>query len=318
MKAKNILIATISFLIFPALCFSGSVTYYNADGVEISAEAYQELSRKNVERYNEAVKHGDGMKTEPGRVGKKTDPVLQIIEISGMNQFIDAFPGMIDAQIAQRKMTTGVPEIEQKIAKLLKTSFDPEAARRNLYEFLKNKLDEKTLRDTLAWLETPVAMKIARAEHESISVEAQAETLRYIAGFQNNPPPPARVAVIQRLVKEAKLVESTVALVIDIMTGMISSFNLVMPDAKKVSKRDIQAQINSMKPMLEQAIRQQVTMSTFYTYRNISNADLEKYINHLTSESGSKFNDIGIKAISYTLIQFFDGIAGDLVSSFKV
>lgn len=257
------------------------------------------------------------MKTDPARPGKKIDPVMQLIELSGMYKFIEAFPGLVDSNIAQRKLTSKTPELDAKIAKIIKTSFDAETARRNLYEFVKQNMDQRTLEDALAWLETPLARKLTKAENDAAAAEAQAEVLRYLAGFQKNPPPPDRVKVIQRLVKEAKLVESTVALVIDIMTGMINSFNLVMPDAKKMSKGEIRAQVNGMKPMLDQAMHQQITMSTFYTYRNISNADLEKYIAYLTSKSGERFNDIGTKAISYTLIQFFDGMAGELMASIK-
>jgi len=308
MKAKLILVATVSLLFVPVLGFPQSIRYYNADGLEISAAAYQEESRKYVKKYHAAIKR---------QAGIKTDPVLQVIEMSGMDQAIAAFPALFDAQFEQRKRAGNVTEIDLRIAKIIQTSFDQEAAGRNLYEFLKKNIDQKTLWDTIAWLETPVAIRITKEENKANSVEAQAETLRYIAGMQNNPPPPVRVAVINKLVKEAKLVESTIEGFINAMAGMMGAVNYALPDVQKVSKEQIKSKISDLKPMLEQSMGQQITLSTFYTYRNISNADLEKYIAFLSSDSGQRFQDIGIEAISYTLNQFFAGLAQELKASFK-
>ena len=68
-----------------------------------------------------------------------------------------------------------------------------------------------------------------------------------------------------------------------------------------------------MKPTLKEAFRQQVILSSFYTYRNISNEELNVYIKFYESELGQKEIKITGAALGDVLKQWFDDVAKKLV-----
>lgn len=314
LKVKILLCAFIILLFLSASSFSGNIRYFSADGTEISAREYEKEAKVYEKKYLKEKVHWSYGKYSP-RIFENN--IHRCIELSGMNQFIDAFPGYIDAQIAQRKITSKNPELDEKVAMLIKDSFDSSLANQNLYEHLKKNMNQKLLRNVLHWLETPLARKVTKAENEASSAEAQAELLRYLADLQTNSLPSERIALIQNMVKKGKFVEHNVNLAISVMEGMLHSFYVALPEDKKPPKKEIDKIISQMKPVLEKVMRQQTILSSLYTYRNISNDELEQYIKFLTSKNGVEFYDIAIKAVSYTLNQTFIDIDEKIIASLE-
>lgn len=249
--------------------------------------------------------------------GVHEDLVDKYIKISGIDEMLATFPGQIEAMNAQRILTSKNQELEKKIASIMKESFDITLADQNLYSFLLKNTDVNFLENLAQWYETPLAKKIIEEEMLSSGPESQAELLRYIADLQTNPPAQDRIAVIQELEKTTKLSELTTDIVLEMMRGMFEAFNLAMPEEKRQDIGNIEEEIGKIRPLIQESMRQQMILSSFYSYRNISNEELGKYIDFYKSNVGKKEIEVTGNAFAFVLKQWFVNVGEKIITLAK-
>jgi len=97
------------------------------------------------------------------------------------------------------------------------------------------------------------------------------------------------------------------------MRGMFESFNLTLPEDKQKTMGDIEEEIQKYKPVIQNSLRQQMILSSFYSYRNISNEELIKYIEFYKSHTGkTEINVVG-NAIANVLKQWFVDVTEKII-----
>lgn len=239
--------------------------------------------------------------------------INKYIELSGLDQMLSTFPDQIDAMFSQKILTSEQPEFEKKVATIMKESFDIVLVKENLNFFLLHNTDINFLENLIQWLETPLAQKIKEEELSSSRPGSQAELLRYIADLQTRPPSQDRIAIIQEIEKTTKLSELSTNITVEIMRGMFESFNLTLPEDKQKTMGDIEEEIQKYKPVIQNSLRQQMILSSFYSYRNISNEELIKYIEFYKSHTGkTEINVVG-NAIANVLKQWFVDVTEKII-----
>ncbi len=239
--------------------------------------------------------------------------ISKYIELSGIDQMLLTFPDQIDAMFSQKILTSEQPESEKRVAKIMKESFDFVLVKENLNIFLLQNTDINLLENLIQWLETPLAQKIKEEELSSSGPGSQADLLRYIADLQTNPPSQDRIAIIQEIEKTTKLSELSTNITIEMLRGMFKSFNLTLPEDKRKSMGKIEEEINKFKPVIQNSLRQQMILSSFYSYRNISNVELIKYIEFYKSNTGkTEINVVG-NAIANVLKQWFVDVTEKII-----
>jgi len=291
----------------PGLC--DSVTYYGPNHSEITADSYQKSAESYQKRYKEAKKTW-------GLV--KPNLIRESITLSGMDHFIKTFPSTIDMLTQQGTFSSGDPEIDNKAIRIIKNSFDPVSARKKLVWYCKKNMNNKMLEDVLPWLRSPVARRITQAENDALSPESQAGLLVYAQNMQQNQPPQERVVIIEEFMEAADMVDIAINLAMEIFEGITVSMNLAFPEENRIDKSRIRSLVERVRPTIEKQIEQNIRISTYYTYRNISNEDISTYITFLRSNSGSQFNKIGTQAITHVLVDYFGDVGKKLVSSTHV
>ncbi len=239
--------------------------------------------------------------------------IKKYIETSGLDQMLLTFPDQIDAMFSQKILTSEQPEVEEKIAAIMKESFDIVLVKENLNSFLLQNTDINFFENIIQWLETPLAQKIKEEELSSSGPGSQTELLRYIADLQSNPPSQDRIAIIQEVERTTKLSELSTYIVIEMMRGMFKSFNLTLPEDKRKSIGEIEEEIKTIKPAIQNSLRQQMILKSFYSYRNISNEELIKYIEFYKSNTGETEIYVVGKAIANVIKQWFVEVTEKLI-----
>ncbi|MGV1097831.1 hypothetical protein ACUUL3_00280 [Thiovibrio sp. JS02] len=245
--------------------------------------------------------------------GRHEDLVNKYIELSGFNEILAAFPEQIEAVAAQNQLTSKHPSLDNKVTAIMKESFDLKHAEKNLSLFLLQNTDIDYLEKLLKWMETPLAKKIKNEELASSGPESQAELLRYIAELQSDPPSQERVAVIHEVERTTGLSELTANIVIDMMRGMFESFNLALPEENRQALAIIEEEITKNKAVIQESLRQQMILTSFYSYRNISNEELVQYINFYKTDVGKREIAVTGSALSYVLRHWFVDVGEKIV-----
>jgi hypothetical protein len=237
------------------------------------------------------------------------DMVAKYIEMSGIGDMLKSIPGEMDSLASQKNLTSKNPEIGNKVYQIMKETFDAKQAEKNMSTYLLRNTDQKFLGEMLQWLESPVAMKITKEEVNSSGPEKQSNMLRYLADMELNPPTQDRINAIQGVEQATQISELMTNIMLDIMKGMMESVTLALPEDKRESIDDGYEEFIKMKPTLKEAFRQQMILSSFYTYRNISNEELNVYTKFYESELGQKEITITGAALGDVLKQWFDDVA---------
>ncbi|MCP4265772.1 MAG: hypothetical protein GY777_09380 [Candidatus Brocadiaceae bacterium] len=239
--------------------------------------------------------------------------INKYIEISGLDQMLSTFPDQIDAIFSQNTLTSDQSETEKKVAVIMKESFDIVLVKKNLNSFLLQNTNINFFKNLINWLETPLAQKIKEEELSSSGPGSQAKLLRYIADLQTNPPSQDRITIIQEVERTTKLSELSTYIAMETIRGMLGSFNLTLPEGKRKSMGEIEEEIQAIKPSIQNSLQQQMILTSFYSYRNISNEELIEYIEFYKSNTGKAEILVVGKAIANVIKEWFVDVTEKLI-----
>ena len=239
--------------------------------------------------------------------------VTEYIKLSGITDMFASFPEQIKAVSSQKQLVAKQPEKENKITELLADSFDINMAEENLYNFLLQNTDKDFFQELIKWMDDPLVKRILEEEKDASDPEKQAMLLHYIADLQNDPPSLDRITLIQDMEKTLQLSDLTTHIAINMMKSITKSINSILPDDKRSQTNDIHDKIMEMEPLLKETYRQQLILSLFYIYRNISNEELKEYMVFYKSNIGKRTIDVNGKAIAFVLEQWTASLEEKLV-----
>ncbi len=148
----------------------------------------------------------------------------------------------------------------------------------------------------LEWFNSDLGQKITKAEEDASSMEAYSQMREIKAGLQSHPPDPFRKQLISNLDQAARMTEY--------MTRMKMSMVITMTEATpsatsigNASKEERISQIKSRRGQVQELSSKEVMARSLFTYRSISDNELEQYIVFYKSEAGKKYVDTVTEAL---------------------
>ncbi|OEU63353.1 MAG: hypothetical protein BBJ57_07815 [Desulfobacterales bacterium PC51MH44] len=236
---------------------------------------------------------------------KKHELAEKLIIKSGLAEQIKNFPKLFETGFIQSYQQSGqsLPEEKfQKIRKVVAGSFDPQIIREFCFRQINTQLSLDDIQATLNWLDSPLGKKITRLEKAASTVEAYKEMQAMSHKLQNSQKSPGRLNLFQRLDKATYATEWTVDMALNTQiatsTAMLASFPLAnQPSAEEIGKK-----IEMNRPQIERMISQQVFISFIYTYRDLSDKEIAKYVLFAESDNGRRYHEVILKALNYAMI----------------
>jgi len=93
-----------------------------------------------------------------------------------------------------------------------------------------------------------------------------------------------------------------VEMVLNIQIAILSALSAIAQAQPQPTFEQLAQLVYKNRPQVEQAVSQQVIGGFLYTYRDVSNQDLETYIEFIVSPVGSKYHKVTMKAFSDAMI----------------
>ncbi|WP_157039982.1 DUF2059 domain-containing protein [Pelobacter propionicus] len=254
-----------------------------------------------------------------GRVSAETHQELveNYIDLSGMGEMLRSLPTEMDALASQRSLTSRHPDVESRVYRMVRESFDVRKAKQSLSAYLLHHTDTSYVEDILRWLNTPLARKITREELSASASGQQANMLHYLADLQATPPPQRRIALVQEVERVTHLSELTTRIVMEVTRGMMESINLALPEGDREPLDDNLEEMETMGPVIREGFRQQMILTSFYAYRNISDKELADYIGFYDSDLGRREIRITGDALGHVLREWFAEFGRRLAAAAK-
>lgn len=285
----------------------------NIASCPISAEAIKGANMKSVKLVLQLAFCLLFLSAGTGAAQSHQEMVYHYIEISGIKTMLSSFPEQIDTMAAQTRMTSRDPETGDRVLEIMRETFDIQRFEQELAGYILANSDKELIARLLKWLESPLAKKVTHEEVRASAPSEQANMVRYITDLEELPPTRERIELIQKLEETTRMSDLMTQIFMEITKGMMESINLALPEMRRESLDTIYTEIGRMQPAMKDAFRQQMILSSFYTYRNISNRELTRYIHFYASETGQKEIQVTGNALGYVLRQWFSEVSRNLI-----
>jgi len=217
------------------------------------------------------------------------ESINKLLDLSGLTMQVDQFPGLIKAGMEQAKQQSGqIPDAEySSMVNSADKSIVPSEIIEEIRVSLKKTIDEKEAQKLLAWYESDLGKEITHAEESASTPEAYQQMMQSAQSLLANP---ERVAFANRF--DALVGATDMAMGIQEHTGIAvySAIMTAMQPGTPLNIEPFKAQMDAESVQTRATVKQMVTISFVYSYKNIGTDNLKKYETFLNDVTTMKFN----------------------------
>ena len=228
---------------------------------------------------------------------------LQIYAESGAEQQLaDSaadFPKAISD--AMRESEQPPPFTTEQIEGAARRAYDVSVTAKVVIEKLRTTLDKRDAKKVLAWLGSPLGKRITALEVAMGSADAEAAMESYMESLDQHPPAEERMALVHRLDDALRVSEGAVKVYTNMSVAIAVGVLDASPYVNEDAVRRLKESIAEKNPQIAESVRQQVLATLLYSYREVGDADLERYIEFGQSPSGKRYQDAMIEGIDRAL-----------------
>jgi hypothetical protein len=169
-------------------------------------------------------------------------------------------------------------------------SFAPQDLKKIIIGEIQEQLTLQEINIALDWLYSSTGRKCTALEEVASTSESYAEMQLLFTKMQNSSLPEDRLNLYQQLDSAIKATETSVEIALSTQIAIASAIVAVFPREEQITLTDIKAEVEKERPQIETSVKSQAVIYFFYTYRNLTKAELEEYINFARSPAGSKYH----------------------------
>lgn len=207
-------------------------------------------------------------------------------------------------------------EISAKLNEFFSQAFQPDDINNTLQNHLTTRIVSADMEKVLSWLESPLGKKIIGSELASLSPEGQEAQNAIAQEKANTPDNTNRINLLLRLDKALRATKFAVDLQMDLQLAMLTAVYGSM-GMDKTSMSRLKENLEENRFHLEGLISQNILTGSLYTYRNLTDAELEQYIDFNKSEHASHINRIIQDGLLDAFIQCSSKLGEKMATLFK-
>jgi hypothetical protein len=230
--------------------------------------------------------------------------VRTLMQKSGLNKQIEQIPLMMQAGMAQAEQNEPSRKLTQKemddLNSMVAEAFDAKAVNASVQKHIRSNLAKNDILEVLAWLSSPLGEKITRLEEDASTPAAYAEMQAMADTLTKNT---ARAAQLRKLDGAVKATESGVRVALNIQISLLTAMSSVLPKDKRPSAEEIKGQVNKNNEQVQSMVEQDTLLSFLYTYRTLTDAEVDQYIAFAESKSGRNYHAATSKAVSDAMVK---------------
>ncbi len=244
------------------------------------------------------------------------ESINKLLDLSGLTMQVDQFPDLIKAGMEQAKQQgTPIPDAEYRsMVNSADVSILPSEIIEEIRVSLKNSINEKEAQKLLTWYESDLGKEITHAEESASTPEAYQQMMQSAQSLLNNS---ERVEFANRLDMLIGATDMTLGIQEHTGIAVYSAIMTVMQPGTPINIEPFKAQMDAVSVQTRAAIKQIVTISFVYSYKNIETYKLKKYETFLNDTITMKFNKTIMASMNKGLESSVSNWAGSLAKIFK-
>jgi hypothetical protein len=231
------------------------------------------------------VTSGHAAQGEQAAEKQKESLVEKSVKLSGIaNQFANIPESLVAC-------FSGDTLPNQKIRQSLESSLRKELSANDLTACIQNSLirnfDSHFIEDVIFFYESGLGRKVAHIQREALSpvlLRAVKEARKSVLSLEDK-----RLENVKRIVKSQNLLEVNDRLLINLCRGLTASLTDSVNSDEIFQQKDVYELFPQI-VMSEESASELAIVSTAYTFRSLSDADIAKFAEHLETDEGRWFS----------------------------
>jgi len=167
-----------------------------------------------------------------------------------------------------------------------------------MHQSLARHLDQERARLLLAWLRSPLSQRIVALESASSSADRQNELAAFVNQLPSTPPSATRLALIHRLERAGEVTDSSATVAAAAVAALRRTVTPLV--SRGVMTKD-GADGQQASSAVDEGYRLRIMTSLLFTYRDLRDADLGRYVSVLESPTGRWFTQVSRSAFLASL-----------------
>ena len=211
--------------------------------------------------------------------------VDELFRASGVDRRLPGTATQIQAEFHRHSGLAATPE-RQLLSEIVARQFSPET----LYpmvrdEFLRNRSGGRA-RETLAWYGSPFGRRVVGLELQAGTPESQREFRGYAAGIGSNWPS-GRVVLVRRLDDASRATQTGLDSLVVMLRSFATAVDAARPPERRMDRSQLEVQLKQTRERTFGPTRQGALLAMLFTYRDLTEPDLERYARFMESDAGS-------------------------------
>jgi F0F1-type ATP synthase membrane subunit b/b' len=240
----------------------------------------------------------------------------KLMELSGLNKQVAEVPGMVRAGVEQaRQQGSTIPDAEfDAVMKSIEDAFQPSDILMAIRAEVKKSLSEAEAETLMSWYESALGKKITKAEEEASTPAAFKEMMSDAESLLADQ---QRVGIANTLDELTHSTDRTIQIGENAELAVFTALSKAINPEKPVPVETFKSQMSAQKQQMRTEIKQMVTVSSVYAYKDIDISSLKKYIEFNERPNTQKFNNSVMKGMDAAFNQSVDKMATSMATAFK-
>jgi hypothetical protein len=220
-----------------------------------------------------------------------------LLEVAGISQQVQQFPGLFKGSVQQNAQQGMIisPAQHQAILSSIDSSVLPSSILAGLSREIEAAISQDEVEGLIAWFQSPLGKKVAKAEQSAQSNEAYQQMLKHKKSLLANT---QRLAFAERLDALLSAVEMTSKIQQNMQIAVNATVLLALAPEQPLDMDELLVELQSAGTQINPALEQMVLVSFVYSYQDLSDEELNSYEDFLNQSTTKRFNRLVISAIN--------------------
>jgi hypothetical protein len=258
-----------------------------------------------------AATRADGTRTGAVRPNRPSDAekaaLDTVLERSGLRVQLESLSAGIRVQFLRGRLSG---QDRLTIDRIVSARFAAEALYAQIRIEFERRLDHAKLAKALEWYDSALGRRITGMELAALASSAEPDT-----SLDAERPSPRRVLLLQRLDAGGAASETTVDTTMAIVRSLTRAFQPVLPAAARLSSSQLEAELTQTRNRALEQIRRACLLAMLSAYRELSDGELERYVQFVESEAGQWHMSVMNSALLAAIDGAAEATAAELVTA---
>jgi hypothetical protein len=235
----------------------------------------------------------------------------QLLDLSGLGPQLESLTAGVRVQFLRGRSGLNGQE-RMTVDRIVADRFDAALlSSRIRLEFERN-LDRAKLARALAWYDSPLGRRITGLELAALISLGGPDAL---AELERDRPSARRLMLMERLDASGGASETTVDVTMAIVRSLTRAFQPAIPAVSRLSPSQLDEQLARARNRTLEKIRDISLVNMFVSYRSLSDAELEQYVQFVESEGGQWYMGLMNGALLAGIDTAAESTAAELVTA---